>query len=108
MVWEGKAGLTEAVLTGSGWAVLFYKWQSLGEGLRLGEARDTAFTLSGVIAWVCKQAQLEAKPVSLGDGQWLIAQAFTEGHIEPRGSGQPHSIPPAATPFNFCNQDLSP
>ena len=76
MVWEGRAGLTEAVVTGPGQAILFYGWQSLGEGLSLGEARDTALTLSGIIAWVGKQAQLEAKPVSLGDGWWLIAQAI--------------------------------
>ena len=45
MIWEGKAGLTEAVVTGPGWAILFYRWQSLGEGLKLGEARDATFTL---------------------------------------------------------------
>ena len=65
------------------------------------------FTLSGTISWVGKQAQLSAKPVSLGDGQLLIAHAITEGHIEPRGPGHPHSIPSASTPFNFHNQDFS-
>ena len=43
--------------------------------------------LSGVIAWVGKQGQLSAKPVSLGEGWQLIAQAITEGDIEPRGLG---------------------
>ena len=66
MVWEGRTGLMEAVVTGPGWAVLFYVWQSLGEGLSLGEVRDTVFTLSGIIAWVGKQMQLNAKPISLG------------------------------------------
>ena len=108
MVWEGKAGLTEAIVAGPGWAVLFYGWWSLGEGLSLGEVRDTMFTLSGVIAWVGKQAQLSTKPVSLGEGRCLIAQAITEGHIEPRGPAHPQSIPPASAPFNFWNQDLSP
>ena len=108
MVQEDKAGLTEAVLTGPRWAILFYRWQSVGEGLSLGEARDATFTLSGIIAWVGKQAQLNAKPVNLGDGQWFITQAITEGHIEPREPGCPHSLPPASTPFNFCNQDSSP
>ena len=28
MVWDGKAGLTEAVVTGPGWAVLFYRCSS--------------------------------------------------------------------------------
>ena len=95
-------------MTGPGWAILFYGQQSLGEGLSLGKACDTTFTLSGATGWVGKQAQLSTKPVSLGEGWWLSTQAITEGHIEPRGPGHPHSIPPASTPFNFCNQDLSP
>ena len=66
------------------------------------------FTLSGAISWVGKQAQLSANPASLGDCQWLIAQAIIEGHIEPRGPSHPHSMPPASTLFNFHNQDLSP
>ena len=38
MVRDGKAGLIEAIVTGPGWAVLFYGWWSLGEGLSLGKA----------------------------------------------------------------------
>ena len=53
----------------------------------MGEVCNAAFTLSGTIAWVGKQAQLSAKPVSLGNGWQLIAQAITEGHIKPRGLG---------------------
>ena len=102
-----QAGLTEAIVSGPGQAVLFYGQQSL-EGLSLGEARDAIFTLSGAIAWIGKQAQLSAKLVNLGDGQQLIAQAITEGHIELRGLGCPHSIPPASTPFSFHNQESSP
>ena len=89
-------------------AILFYGWQSSVEGLSLGEARDTTFTLSGVIAWVGKPAQLTTKPVSLSNGRQLITQAIAEGHIEPRGPGHPCSIPPALMPFSFCNQDLFP
>ena len=48
MIWEGRAGQMEAVVTGPGRAILFYGWQSVGEGLTLGEARYAAFTLSGV------------------------------------------------------------
>ena len=68
----------------------------------------TMKTLSGVIAWVGKQAQLCTKPVSLGDGRQLIAKAITEGYIKPRGPGHPHSLPPASMPFSFHSQDLSP
>ena len=93
---------------GPGQAILFYRQQSLGEGLSLGKAWDTAFMLSGTISWVSKWAQLSTKPASLGDDWQLITQAITDGHIEPRGPGRPPSIPPASTPFNFCHQDLSP
>ena len=65
-------------MTGPGWAILFYGWQSLGEGLSLGEAQDAMFTLLGAISWVGKQAQLIANQVSLGEGWQLIAQAITE------------------------------
>ena len=108
MVWEGRTGLMEAMMTGPGWAVLFYGQHSLGEGLSLGEVKDTMFTLSGITAWVGKQAQFNAKPISLGEGRQLITQAITEGHIKPRGPGHPHSIPPTSMPFRFHNQDLSP
>ena len=66
------------------------------------------FTLSGVIAWVGKQAQLSAKTISIGDGRQLIAQAITKGHIESR-------VLVALGPFHLhlchsisCNQDMSP
>ena len=104
MVWDGKSGLTEAVVTSPNQAVLFYGQRLLGEGLSLAETQDTAFTLSGAIYWVGKQAQLNANPISLGEGQWLIAQAITDWCIEPRGPRHPCSIPPASAPFNFSNQ----
>ena len=55
----------EAVVMGPGWAVLFYRRQSLGEGLSLGETQDTMFTLSGAISWFGKQALLNANALSL-------------------------------------------
>ena len=72
-----KSGLTEAVVTGPGQAILFYGKQSLGEELSFGEAWDATFMLSGAISWVSKQAQLNANAVSLWEGQWLITQAIT-------------------------------
>ena len=47
MLCHGRTGLTKAVVTSPGWAVLFYGRQSLGEGLSLGEVRDVAFALTG-------------------------------------------------------------
>ena len=54
MVLEGRVGLMEAIVTGPGWPVMVYGWQSLGEGLSLNEVGNAAFTLSGIIAWVGK------------------------------------------------------
>ena len=108
MVQDGKAGLTEAIVTSLSHAILFYGWWLLGEGLTLSEAWDAAFMLSGALSWVGKHVQLSAKPASLGYGWWLITHAITEGQIEPRGPICPHSIPSTSTPFNFHNQDLSP
>ena len=108
MLWHGKSGLTEVVVTGPGWAILFYKRWRLGEGLSLGKMQDAMFTLSRAISWVGKQAQLSANPVSLGEGWQLIAQAITEWCIEPRGPGHPCSILPASSPFSFYNQGNSP
>ena len=110
MVQDGKVGLTEAVVTAPHWAILFYGQWSLGEGLSLGEVQDATFILSSIISCIGKQAQLSAKPASLGDGWQLITQAITEGHIKPRGPSCPHSIPPASTLYNFvtktCLHDL--
>ena len=102
--WE--IGQQEVVVTGPSQAILFYGRQSLGEGLSLGEVQDAMFTLSGAISWVGKQAQLNANPVSLGEGWWLITQTITEWHIEPRGPEHPCSIP-ASPLFCFCNQGVS-
>ena len=58
MLCHGRIGLTEAVVMGPGWAVLFYGRQSLGQGLSLGKARDTTFTLTGMGTWVGMPAYL--------------------------------------------------
>ena len=43
MLCEARTGLTKAVVTGPGRAVLFYGRHSMGEGLTVDEARDAAF-----------------------------------------------------------------
>ena len=108
MHWDSKSGLTEVVVIGPDWAILFYRRWSLGDRLSLGEVQDATFTLSEAISWVSNQAQLNANAVSLWEGQWLIAQAITKQCIEARGPGCPHWYPPALPPFSFHNQDQSP
>ena len=44
---HSRTDLPEAVVTGPGWAVLFYGRLSLGEGLSSGKAKDPVFTLTG-------------------------------------------------------------
>ena len=65
---HGRTGLTEAVVMGPGWAVLFYGRQSLGEGLSLGEVRDTMFTLTGAGTWAGKPAYLGTNPLTIKEG----------------------------------------
>ena len=43
-----RTGLTKAMVTGPGRAVLFYRRCSLGEGLSPDESRDATFMLTGV------------------------------------------------------------
>ena len=68
MLCHGRIGLTKAAVMGQGWAVLLYGRQSLGEGLSLGEARDTAFTLTGAGTWVGKPAYLAPDSLTIQEG----------------------------------------
>ena len=49
-----RTGLTKAMVTGPGRAVLLYGRHSLGEGLSPDESRDAAFVFTGVGTWVGK------------------------------------------------------
>ena len=108
MLCDGRSSLTKVIVMGLSWAVLFYGRQILGEHLSLGEVRDAMFMLSGTISCVGKQALLNANPLSLQEGQWLIAQAITEQCIIARGPGHPHSHLPVILPLWFHCRDESP
>ena len=54
MLCDVTTGLTEAVVTGPGRAVLFYRKHSMEEGLTADEARDATFLLNGAGTWVGK------------------------------------------------------
>ena len=69
MLQEARAGLTEAVVTSPGRAILFYGRCSMGEGLRADEARDATFLLTGAGTWVGKLAYLTAQPNDNTRGQ---------------------------------------
>ena len=93
MLCYGRTGLTKAILMGPGRAVLFYGRWSIGEGLTLSKARDTAFTLTGAGTLVGKPAYLLTDPLTIQEGQSTIIQAITECQIEMRGPGWPCSHP---------------
>ena len=65
MLCYARTGLTEAIVTGPGRAILFYGRQSLGEGLSLGKARDAAFAY--LLGWA----------LGLGNQPILPADPFT-------------------------------
>ena len=54
MLQEVRDELTEAVVIGPGRAILLYGIHSMGEGLKVDEARDAAFLLTGAGMWVGK------------------------------------------------------
>ena len=102
---DSKAGLTEVIVMGPVWAVLFYGWQSLGEGLSLGEAWDIVLTLTGALTCIGQQTRLNANTLRLWEGQWLISQAITEWCAKVRGPRHPCSHLPVPLPFRFCIYD---
>ena len=108
MLCYARTGLIKAVVTGPGRAIPFYGRCSLGEGLSLGEARDTAFILTGVGTWVGKPAYLAANPLTIQEGQWTIAQAITECQIKVRGPGHPCVNLLTPQPFKFDHPSNSP
>ena len=65
MLHDVRIGLTKAVVTGPGRAVLFYRRHSLGGSLTADEARDAIFLLTGVGMWVGKPAYLAADPMTI-------------------------------------------
>ena len=86
-----RTGLTKAMVTGPGRAVLFYGRHSFGEGLSPDESRDAAFMLTGAGMWVGKPAYLATDPLTIQEGWWEIAQAVTKCQIKARGPGNPLS-----------------
>ena len=65
MLQEARAGLTEAVVTGPGRAILFYRRCLMGKGLKADETRDATFLLTGAGMWIGKLAYLTADPMTM-------------------------------------------
>ena len=101
MLREVRAGLTEAVVIGSGRAILFYGRHSMEEGLNADEARDATFLLTGAGTWVGKSAYLTTDPMMLQEGKKAITQAVSDHRVKARGPGCPRVNPLAQQPFKF-------
>ena len=76
MLREARAGLCEAVVIGPGRAILFYGRHSMGEGLKVDEARDAAFLLTGAGTWVGKSAYLTANPMTIQEGRRALPKPY--------------------------------
>ena len=90
MLCKERTGLTEAVVTGPGRAVLFYRRHSMGEGLMADEARDAAFLLTGAGTWVGRLAYFTTDPMTIQEVRRAIAQAISDNRVKARGTGHPH------------------
>ena len=101
MLWEARDGLTEAVVIGPGRAILFYGRCSMGEGIKVDEARDAAFLLTGAGTWVGKWAYLTADPITLQEGKRAKTQAVSGNKVKARGPRCPQINLPAQPPFRF-------
>ena len=101
MLCKARTGLTKAVVKGPGRAVLFYGRHSMGEGLRVDEARDPTFLLTRAGMWVGKLAYLTTDPMTIHKGRRAIAQAVSDNRVKARGPRCPHVNLLAHQPFHF-------
>ena len=99
MLREARTGLTKAVVTGPGRAILFYRRHSMGEGLKVNEARDATFLLTGAGTWVGKLVYLTTNLITNQEGKRAIAQAVSDNRVKARGPGHPHVNLPTQQPF---------
>ena len=80
----------------------------MGEGLKVDEARDAAFLLTGAGTWVGKLAYLTADPMTLHEGKRAITQAVSDHRVKARGPGHLQVNPLAQQPFRFNTSRTSP
>ena len=69
MLHDIRTSLTKAVVTGPGWAVLFYGRHSMGEGLTTNGTRDATFLITRAGTWVGKLAYLTVDPMTIQEAQ---------------------------------------
>ena len=108
MLQNARTGLTKAVVTGPGRAVLFYGRHSMGEDLTADEARDATFLLTGAGMWVGKSAYLTADLMTIQEGKRATAQAISDCQVKARGPGCSWVNLLAQQPFQYDPLRSSP
>ena len=108
MLQEARVGLNKAVVIGPGRAILFYGRHLMAEGLKVDEARDAAFLLTGAGMWVGKLAYLTTNPMTVQESRRAIAQAISDNRVKARGPGCPWVNLQAQQPFKFNTPRTSP
>ena len=73
----------------------------MGEGLKVDEARDAAFLITGSSTWVGKLAYLTANLMMLLEGRRAITRAVSDQRVIARGPGCPRVNLPAQQPLRF-------
>ena len=89
MLYNARTGLTKAVVTGPGRAVLFYGRHSMGEQFTMDEARDATFLLTRAGMWVGKLAHLMADSMTIQEGKRAIAGAVIDCQVKARDQDIP-------------------
>ena len=80
----------------------------MGEGIKVDEARDAAFLLTGAGTWVGKPAYLTTDPMTVQEGRRAIAQAVLDNRVKARGPRCPWVNLQAQQPFKFNTPGTSP
>ena len=106
MLCDARTGLTKAVVTDPGRAVLFYGRFSMEEGLTADEARDATFLLTGAGTWVGKLAYLAADPMTIQEGRRAIAQAMSAHWVKARDQDIPVWIYWPNNPSSLIPQEV--
>ena len=80
----------------------------MGDVLKVDEARDAAFLLTGAGTCLGKSAYLTTDPMTLQEGKRAIARAISDHREKARGLGHPRINLPAQQPFWFNTSRASP
>ena len=80
----------------------------MGEGLKVDEAWNATFLLTGAGTWVGKSAYLTADPMTLQEGKRAITHAISDHRVKARGPRCPRVNLLAQQPFRLNTSRTSP